>query len=127
MKGVRSWKKPACALAAVLLLLGWNRYDRQFTPRRWAESGPARRGKLVHSLLEQYNGLEGMTRAEVEALLGPDTEGEQWESELRPDGSWSHTPVLIYRAGGRPWAFFPEFLCVRLENGVVKEAELMQD
>ncbi|MCI8869433.1 MAG: hypothetical protein HFF39_02640 [Lawsonibacter sp.] len=127
MKRGAGGKKLPLLAAAALLLAVWIRYDRQFTPRRWAETDDSKRGKLVNSLLEQYGGLEGMTRVEVEALLGPDMEGEQWESEPLPDGSWSHTPVLLYRAGGRPLAFLPEFLCVRLEDGVVAEAELMQE
>lgn len=39
-----------------------------FTQARWEELDD--RGVLVDSLLEQYDGLEGMDLAEVQALLG---------------------------------------------------------
>lgn len=57
-------------LIAAVLLLSWRQYDRHFTPERWAETDISHRGKLVDSLLKQYDGLVGMTQAEVEKLLG---------------------------------------------------------
>ena len=81
----------------------------------------------MHSLLEQYDGLAGMSRAEVEALLGGDTDGEQMEERLTPEGS-ADRPLLVYRAGGRPWAMFPEYLFVYLDgDGYVMEARLAAD
>ena len=83
-------------------------------------------GKLVDSLLEQYDGLAGMSQGEVEALLGSDTPGGQREEALTPEGR-EVRPLLVYRAGGRPWAMFPEYLFVYLENGRVTEARLVAD
>lgn len=80
----------------------------------------------MHSLLEQYNGLVGMSRAEVEELLGGDTDGEQMQERLTTEGS-TVRPLLVYRAGGRPWAMFPEYLFIYLENGYVTEAKLITD
>ena len=108
-------------LAAALLFLGWRQYDRRFTPERWTETDISRRGKLVDSLLEQYGGLEGMTRAEVEELLGADMEGNQMEERLLPGGA-----MLVY-AAGRPWAIFPEYLYITLEDGRVADARVVAD
>lgn len=83
-------------------------------------------GKLVHSLLEQYNGLVGMSQAEVEALLGSDADGEQVEEQLTTEGS-TVRPLLVYQAGGRSWAMFPEYLFIYLEDGYVTEAKLIAD
>lgn len=113
----------------VVLVLGfflWKTWDGHFTPERWAETDGDQRGKLVYSLLEQYDGLVGMSRAEVEALLGGDTDGEQMEERLTTEGSTTR-PLLVYRAGGRLWAMFPEYLHVYLENGYVTEAKLVAD
>ena len=67
-----------------------------------------------------------MSREEVEALLGPDTPGEQWAERLTPAGSRTES-LLVYRARGRPWAMFPEYLFVYLEDGRVARAELWVD
>ena len=62
----------------------------------------------------------------MEALLGADTPGGQWEEALTPEGR-EVRPLLVYRAGGRPWAMFPEYLFVCLEDGRVTEARLVAD
>lgn len=127
MNWIKRHKWLSVALIAAILYLGWSRYDSRFTPERWAETSFSRRGKLVRSLLKQYDGLEGMTRAEVEELLGSDTEGMQVREVLRPDGSTEKTPMLVYAVGGRPGAVFPEYLFVYLEDGRVTAAELVAD
>ena len=114
-------------LAAALLFLGWRQYDRRFTPERWAETDSSHRGKLVSSLLKQYGGLVGMTQAEVEKLLGADTDGTQVQKTFYPDRSSEKTPMLVYAAGGRPWAMFPEYLYVYLKDGRVAEAKIVAD
>ena len=126
MRFLRRHRGLCAALLLVLALWGWQRWDGHFTPERWAETGEASRGKLVDSLLDQYDSLAGMSREEVEALLGPDTPGEQWAERLTPAGSRTES-LLVYRAGGRPWAMFPEYLFVYLENGRVTEARLVAD
>ena len=115
-----------CAALLLLALWGWQRWDGHFTPERWAETDEASRGKLVNSLLDQYDGLVGMSQGEVEALLGPDTPGEQRAERLTPAGSRTES-LLVYRAGGRPWAMFPEYLFVYLEDGRVARTELWVD
>jgi len=127
MNWIKRHKKLCICLVVIALFLGWRRYDGHFTPQRWAETDVEYRGKLVNSLLEQYDGLKGMTRAEVEALLGPDTNGEQREDRLQPDGSWETTPMLVYRTDGRPWALVPEYLFIYLEDGRVAQAKLVAD
>ena len=67
-----------------------------------------------------------MTVWQVEALLGSDTPGGQREEALTPEGR-EVRPLLVYRAGGRPWAMFPEYLFVCLEDGRVTEARLVAD
>ena len=114
-------------LAAALLFLGWRQYDRRFTPERWAETDISHRGKLVDSLLKQYDGLVGMTQAEVEELLGADTDEMQVQETFYPDRSSEKTPMLVYAAGGRPWAMFPEYLYVYLKDGRVAEAKIVAD
>ena len=126
MSVLKKHKKLLVFLALVLGFLLWRRWDGHFTPERWARTDGSSRGKLVHSLLEQYDGLTGMSRAEVEELLGGDTDGEQYEERLTPEGSVTR-PLLVYRAGGRPWAMFPEYLFVYFEDGVVAEARLVAD
>ena len=83
-------------------------------------------GKLVESLLEQYDGLVGMSREEVAALLGGDTPGEQ-RVETRTYEGTTEQRALVYAAGGRPWAMFPEYLYVYLEDGRVTGARLVAD
>ena len=114
-------------LIAAVLLLGWRQYDRHFTPERWAETDISHRGKLVDSLLKQYGGLVGMTQAEVEELLGADTDEMQVQETFYPDRSSEKTPMLVYAAGGRPWAMFPEYLYVYLKDGRVTEAKIVAD
>ena len=116
-----------CAvLLLVLALWGWLSWDGHFTPERWAQTEARERGKLVVSLLEQYDGLAGMSQEEVVALLGGDTPGDQREESLTPEGNQMRD-LLAYRAGGRPWAMFPEYLFVYLKDGRVVGAELVAD
>ena len=116
-----------CAvLLLVLALWSWLTWDGHFTPERWAQTEARERGKLVVSLLEQYDGLAGMSQEEVVALLGGDTPGEQREESLTPEGNQMRD-LLVYRAGGRPWAMFPEYLFVYLQDGRVVGAELVAD
>lgn len=126
MSVIKRHKKIVVVLVLVLEFFLWKNWDRHFTPEHWAKTDGDQRGKLVHSLLEQYNGLVGMSRAEVEALLGGDTDGEQMEERLTTGGSTTR-PLLVYRAGGRPWAMFPEYLFVYLEDGYVTEAKVIAD
>lgn len=116
------WKKVGAVFLLLLALLAWGRYDARFTPERWAQTAPERRGKLTESLLKQYNNLEGMTRAQVEELLGPDAEGEQYARSLTPTGS-EEIPILVYLAGGRLFAP-PEYLMVYLKNDTVTQARV---
>lgn len=44
-----------------------------------------------------------------------------------PDRRSEKTPVLVYAAGGRPWAMFPEYLYVYLKDGRVTEAKIVAD
>ena len=116
-----------CAvLLLVLALWGWQTWDGYFTPERWAQTEARERGKLVVSLLEQYDGLAGMSQEEVVALLGGDIPGDQREESLTPEGNRMRD-LLAYRAGGRPWAMFPEYLFVYLQDGRVVGAELVAD
>lgn len=126
MNWFKRHKKFTIFLLLTVLFLGWRRYDRQFTPRRWAETDVDRRGKLVNSLLKQYD-LVGMTQAEVEELLGADTEGTQIAEKLLPDGSSKKIPMLCYEIGGRSWTGFPEFLFLYLEDGRVVETQIFTD
>lgn len=120
-------KKFTLFLLLAVLFLGWRRYDRHFTPQRWAETDIYHRGKLVNSLLKQYNGLVGMTREEVEALLDTDTDGEQIEERLLPDGSSEKIPMLVYEVDGRSWTGFPEFLLIYLEDDRVVGTQIVVD
>ena len=126
MKLVKRHRVLAACLLLALAYWGWRAWDGHFTPERWAQTEEGDRGKLVESLLEQYDDLTGMTRSEVEELLGPDMPGEQREQALTPEGDWVR-PLLVYRAGGRPWAMFPEYLYVYLEDGRVTGARLVAD
>ena len=122
----RNWikrhKRLGIFLVVALLLLAWRQYDRHFTPERWANTDISSRGKLAKSLMEQYDGLKGMTRGEVEALLGTDDD----EMQVRGSGGDASKTVLVY-AAGRPWAIFPEYLYVSLENNRVVEARVKAD
>ena len=70
MSVIKRHKKIVVVLVLVLGFFLWKTWDGHFTPERWAKTDGDQRGKLVHSLLEQYDGLEGMDLAEVQALLG---------------------------------------------------------
>ena len=87
-------------LVLLVLYLGWSRYDSHFTPRRWAE---------------------------VESLLGADTDGMQVRETFRSDGSSEKVPILVYAAGGRSWTGFPEYLCISLENDRVVDVRVLVD
>lgn len=127
MAFLKRHKKIGIFLLLALAFVLWRSWDGHFTPERWAKTDESDRGKLVGSLLEQYDGLVGMSRTEVEALLGGDADGEQMEERLTPEGS-ELQPLLVYRAGGRPWAVFPEYLFIYLDqDGVVTEARLVAD
>ena len=73
---------------------------------RWSDSGP---------------GLLGLA-----ALLGGDTPGEQ-RVETRTYEGTTEQRALVYAAGGRPWAMFPEYLYIYLEDGRVTGARLVAD
>lgn len=127
MNWIKRHKGLSAFLLVAVLLLGWRQYDRQFTPERWAETGSSHRGKLVGSLLRQYGSLEGMTRAEVEALLGEDASGgTAYEERLLPGGGSLVRSMLVYPAG-RPGAAWPMYLYVYLENDRVTEAKFVAD
>ena len=122
----RKWSPVLTAALLLLAFWGWRTWDGHFTPERWAETDEDHRGKLVDSLLEQYDGLAGMSQEEVVALLGGDIPGDQREESLTPEGNRMRD-LLAYRAGGRPWAMFPEYLFVYLKDGRVVGAELVAD
>ena len=63
----------------------------------------------------------------MEKLLGADTDGMQGQETFYPDRRSEKTPVLVYAAGGRPWAMFPEYLYVYLKDGRVTEAKIVAD
>ena len=128
MNWMKRHKKFMIFLILVVLFLGWSRYDRHFTPQRWAETDLDHRGRLVNSLLRQYNGLVGMTREEVEELLGTDPDRRRVvEERLLPDGSSEKIPMLVYEIGGRSWTGFPEFLFIYLEDERVVETKIFTD
>ena len=60
-------------------------------------------------------GWLGMSREEVVALLGGDTPGEQRIETQTYEGTTERW-ALVYAAGGRPWAMFPEYLYIYLEG-----------
>ena len=64
--------------------------DRVFTPEKWAQTPAPMRHKLMWSFHRQYQ-LEGMTRKEVEELLGKGSDlQESVEYKLADDwiGGW---------------------------------------
>ena len=85
MSWIKRHKKLALFLALALIFLGWWWQRSQFTPERWAAQ-PGERHHIVDDLLTQYGGLKGMSQEEVVSLLGPDTDGDQREERLTPDG-----------------------------------------
>lgn len=85
MSWIKRHKKLALFLALTLIFLGWWWQRSQFTPERWAAQ-PGERHHIVDDLLTQYGGLKGMSQEEVVSLLGPDTDGDQREERLTPDG-----------------------------------------
>ena len=127
MSWFKRHKRFVIFLILAALFLGWRRHDQHFTPQRWAETDIDHRGKLVNSLLKQYDGLVGMTREEVEVLLDADTEREYIEERLLSDGSSEKIPMLVYEIGGRSWTGFPEFLFLYLEDDRVVETTIFTD
>ena len=123
MTWIKRHKKMVVFLAAVLVFLAWRSYDHHFTPERWSRMDEWDRYKVVDSLLEQYDDLVGMSAEEVVALLGGDTEGEQSEEQLTPQGS-QITELLAYPLGGR---MFPTYLLVYLEDGRVTGNRILVD
>ena len=124
-KGRKIWLWALAALALAAALLVWRHGDRTFTPEGWAAADLSRRGLMVESLLEQYDGLVGMTYEQVTGLLGTDLEGEQTEERFLPTGGRELTQMLVYPAGGK--TVFPGYLCVYLKDGVVTRARLVSD
>jgi hypothetical protein len=100
-------------VAAVAGYLRWLHpgYDeRPFTPAAWAAAEAEARGHMVKDLLAKHR-LEGMTRAEIVALLGePDS------SHARGSGTYA----LGYMGGraGAPFVF-PHRLHVTFRDGRV--------
>ena len=130
MNLIRKYKKTTAFFLLIAALWCWRAYDGHFTPQRWAKTDIDQRGRLVNSLLRQYDGLAGMEGEEVVALLGWD-----WDAEIAshpptpdyPQRFFYGTYTLMYPVGGRPWAIFPEYLHVYLEDGRVTEAQLIAD
>lgn len=58
-----------------------------FTPQRW-EQDYRNRYRMLDSLYEQYNGLEGMTRKEIRDLLGDRTFSYSPDMYLVREGQW---------------------------------------
>ena len=92
MKFVKRHRVLTVCLILVLAFWGWRTWDGHFPPERWADTPISQRGKLVDSLLEQYDGLVGMSREEVEALLGGDTPGDVYKRQLWMWRPWSAPP-----------------------------------
>ena len=73
--------------------------DRVFTPERWAQTPASMRHKLMWSFHRQYQ-LEGMTREEVEKLLGKgdDLKGSV-EYQLSDDwiGGWRVYHIKLFQ------------------------------
>ena len=97
MKFVKRHRVLTVGLILVLAFWGWRTWDGHFTPERWADTPISQRGKLVDSLLEQYDGLVGMSQEEVVALLG---------AIPRESSGWRPRPMREPRSGGR-WSTPP--------------------
>ena len=73
--------------------------DRVFTPEKWAQTPAPMRHKLMWSFHRQYQ-LEGMTREEVEKLLGhgDDVQGNV-EYKLKDDwlGGWRVYHIKLFQ------------------------------
>ena len=111
------------ALAAVagLGLALFTRRERApgFTPEAWMQADPKQRRGLAEELLNEYDHLKGMSREEVEALLGPAPEGEQSIQEPKTGRTIS---LLVYPAGDADDA--DTSLAVILVDGVVSDTRL---
>ena len=89
----RKWRKALCLIIEIICLAHFAIIvprDRFFTPEKWAQTPAPMRHKLMWSFHRQYQ-LEGMTREEVEKLLGKgdDLQGSV-EYKLKDDwiGGW---------------------------------------
>lgn len=110
-------------LALILVFLGWRWHRSQFDPERWAEH-PDGRNSMVDNLLKEYDGLVGMTQEEVLTLLGPDTDGEQREETLTPEGP-EVRELFAYPIGSRGLGW--GYLLVYLQDGVVTGSKILID
>ena len=95
----RKQRKALCLIIEIICLVHFAIIvprDRFFTPEKWAHTPDHMRHKLMWSFHRQYQ-LEGMTREEVEKLLGKgdDLQGSV-EYKLADDwiGGWRVLPYL---------------------------------
>lgn len=109
--------------AAPIIEDHWNRI--RFDSKVWkdpdlAPSVDHPRLRMVDDLLDNHNNLQGMTRQEIDDLLGP------------PSEPWFPTPGIdcIYRLGPQRYGFLridSEWLCISFSNGKVNEVRILTD
>lgn len=76
-------------------------YEHTFTPERWSESTPSKRGKMVDNLLKRYD-LVGKTREEIISLLGEDKEIDMFKEHNN----------LVYFLGNEKAFIFIDMKCL---------------
>ena len=123
MSWMKKHRRLAIFLALILIFLGWRWQRSRFNQERWAEH-PSDRSSMVDDLLKRYDGLVGMTQEEILVLLGPDTDGEQREEALAPDGP-EVREMFAYPIGSRGLGW--GYLFLYLEDGVVTESKIYID
>ena len=99
-------------LAGLVFLAYWN----TFTPEKW-QAHPDRRAALLDDLLEDHP-LEGMTEAEVAALLGEN------DNDM---GYFTEADRSVYWLGSRRTFLDSEWLLVDFADGVVTAYEWTTD
>ncbi len=121
---IRRIKKISYIILAVVelcavLIFSWviyHAYWADFTPEKW-QARPDRRASMVEDLLEEHP-LEGLTEAEVIALLGENDNDR---------GYFAEEDRLVYWLGDRRTGIDSEWLLVDLENGAVTSCQWTTD
>lgn len=104
-------------LAALLAAWGIRfRYWHSFSTQKWLDH-PDRRAGMTADLFQDYE-LAGMSKAQVEALLGPDDSARGYFT--RPGRS-------VYWLGERRTIIDSEWLLIDFENGIVTAYEITTD